>query len=292
MNDMGKNNCSSSIKILVAYHKPSRLLANSIMTPIHAGRASSSSYHEHPEFFQSMAGDDTGDNISHLNPYYSEMTAVYWAWKNYEQLGNPNYFGLAHYRRLLGFGHDQSEGYIVIPDFESLPASDYAETVIAPIVTSHDICIRTPIKITQSIFDEHKNEVVTKAVDPILQYTCAHDIKHLELTLALLVQKHPEYRSAVNTFIDMKRHYMCNLFVMRKNLFFEYAEWIFPILNTVHAAIDYSSLSPYQQRVIGFLAERLTGIFVLRKMEQKSISIKHVIGLDIDVNQNVFCMNL
>jgi len=26
--------------------------------------------------------DDTGDNISKLNPYYAEMTGEYWAWKN------------------------------------------------------------------------------------------------------------------------------------------------------------------------------------------------------------------
>lgn len=46
-----------------------------------------------------MIGDDTGENISNKNDYYNEMTAVYWAWKNYEELGNPDYIGLMHYRR-------------------------------------------------------------------------------------------------------------------------------------------------------------------------------------------------
>lgn len=46
-----------------------------------------------------MIGDDTGDNISHKNSSYNELTAVYWAWKNYDKLGNPDYIGLMHYRR-------------------------------------------------------------------------------------------------------------------------------------------------------------------------------------------------
>ena len=27
------------------------------------------------------------------------MTSLYWAWKNYDALGNPDYVGLMHYRR-------------------------------------------------------------------------------------------------------------------------------------------------------------------------------------------------
>ena len=78
------------IKILVAQHKDLKVFSNDVYTPIHVGKVLS----ENKSFC--LLGDNTGDNISHLNPYFCELTAQYWAWKN---MHDVEYIGLCHYRR-------------------------------------------------------------------------------------------------------------------------------------------------------------------------------------------------
>ncbi|EOJ2249152.1 DUF4422 domain-containing protein, partial [Campylobacter jejuni] len=112
-----------SIKILVGYHKPATLIKDDIFTPIHLGKKLSVqsakdgkiSYEDFEWMCENMIGDDTGDNISHLNRYLNELTGIYWAWKNYDKLGNPDYIGYEHYRRHFIFKEN-----IVLPPIGGL----------------------------------------------------------------------------------------------------------------------------------------------------------------------------
>ena len=38
-----------------------------------------------------MIGYNTGYNISDKNREYCKLTGIYWAWKNYDKLENPDY---------------------------------------------------------------------------------------------------------------------------------------------------------------------------------------------------------
>ena len=86
------------IKILVACHKQAEVFKNNVYLPIHVGKAL------HKDVDLGFLGDDTGENISRLNPLYCELTAQYWGWKNLD----VEYIGLCHYRRY--FKTSQTEG--------------------------------------------------------------------------------------------------------------------------------------------------------------------------------------
>ena len=77
------------ITIGIAMHKPYPVPQGGIYLPIHVGAAL------HPDVLPAVQSDDTGDNISTLNPYFCELTALYWLWKN----NSSDYKGLVHYRR-------------------------------------------------------------------------------------------------------------------------------------------------------------------------------------------------
>ena len=75
------------IKIIVATHKKYQMPTEEIYIPIHVGAEGKEKLEYVP--------DNTGENISVKNPYYCELTGLFWAWKNLD----AEYIGLVHYRR-------------------------------------------------------------------------------------------------------------------------------------------------------------------------------------------------
>ena len=69
-------------------HKKYEKLNNDIYIPLQVGAALHNSLGYH--------SDNTGDNISERNPYYSELTGLYWLYKNDSDC---DITGLCHYRR-------------------------------------------------------------------------------------------------------------------------------------------------------------------------------------------------
>lgn len=55
---------------------------------------------------------------------------------------------------------------------------------------------------------------------------------------------------------------------MKKKMFEEYWEFIFPILFELEKMIDISTYDGYQKRQIAFLSERLTSLFLFAKNQQ------------------------
>lgn len=79
---------TKNYKIIVATHKQFTMPADTdLYLPIHVGSEGKEKL--------GYQCDNEGDNISSLNPYYCELTGLYWAWKNLE----CDYIGLVHYRR-------------------------------------------------------------------------------------------------------------------------------------------------------------------------------------------------
>ena len=112
-----------SIKILVAAHIKYDLPKEEYYLPIFVGAAIS-------EFDLPYQRDDEGENISNKNNTYSELTAMYWAFKNLK----ADYIGLCHYHRFMDVQN------IIIEDYEViLPKKRhyYIETVYSQYKHAH-----------------------------------------------------------------------------------------------------------------------------------------------------------
>lgn len=257
-----------TVKILVAYHKPDKIVKSDVLVPIHLGRAlktaaskdGSISPDDYQWMLSNMIGDDTGDNISHLNRYFNEMTALYWAWKNYDKLGNPDYIGLMHYRR-----------------FFNIP--DYSEKEIQNLIKDSDIICMPP-----KLFSFIRYNICSNLTDYVDK-----TFVNLKPILAM-AGRNPKYKSAVKKFFAGTDMIFCNMFIMKKELFFEYCEFIFDILLSAHKKIKYNTTNFNNMRCCAYASEYLTSIFLMKKIDEglsyKYIPITDFIDKYIPFNKN------
>ena len=230
------------IKILVCYHKKDFLIKNKIYVPILAGRslacASSKdgklSKDDFEWMLKNMIGDDTGDNISHLNRIFNECTAIYWAWKNYEKLGNPEYIGLNHYRRCFN---------IKIKKLDKILALNYFVQM-------------TPQKILNA------NNLYEQWINLTEDWA---DNSYLDTVLNLCKQYSAELGADIENFFKSEEKVSwCNMFIMPKKEFFKYCEFIFPLLFYIQKN------APREDRALGMIAERFTSYYLNRLSKRKT----------------------
>lgn len=278
-------------KILVSYHKPSTLFKDEVLTPIHLGRALSKEAHKDGQMSdedfewlcENMIGDDTGENISHLNRYFNEMTGVYWAWKNYDKLGNPDYIGFMSYRcffylkiKEASFSSPCKMSYRclnknqktrILPyynfdNFSEFYWGDKDTQEILNLIRENDCITNLPTITKEDVEEQYRNSHSLSA---------GHIAEDLDTLRAIMAQDFPQYKQAFEKYLTGNESYFSNMFIMKKELFFEYCEFIFPILFKYHQSIDYTHRNLEQSRM--FVSERLTGVFY-QSLEHKYNSLK------------------
>ncbi|HEC1752082.1 TPA: DUF4422 domain-containing protein, partial [Campylobacter lari] len=268
-----------NIKILIGYHKKDLILKDSILTPIHLGREifkqktkdgflSNSDYNF---MCENMLGDDFGDNISNLNRYFCELTGIYWAWKNYNVIGDPDYIGFMHYRRHFYFNLDCD--YIRI-ERSHVDRSYYTknyQNILFDLLKKYDVITTKPFSSNQTVKWHYMQDVEA------LQW--GHIPRDFDLLINIIKNDFPQYEEMFHNYIMGNIGYAGNLFIMKKEIFFEYCDYLFNIVFRLHHMINYNYRNTMQIRSIGYIGERLTGAF-LNKID-KIYKVKHLTRYDI-----------
>ncbi len=186
--------------------------------------------------FEAEFNDKGVNNISDRNSLYSELTGLYWIWKNYK-CNQTDIVGIVHYRRALS-----SFNWIDILFKKPLSIKDIQDDL-----QSVDIII--PLK-------EHFPLGIYK------QYEKKHFIEDLNLCLDYLKSSNYLSNESIDTLLSKKYATMYNMMICRKEILDRYCEWLFPILFKVEKEISFKGRSGYQTRALGFLSERLFNIWL------------------------------
>lgn len=262
----------STIKIFVTYKERHPILKSEIFTPIQTGREIAD------EIFEDMIGDDTGDNVSKENPKYNELSAQYWVWKNYDKIGNPDYVGFTHFKRHFIFDEPENlDQYQIFPPksnfycfneidekYKNMMKDDYIRF----------ICSRYDC-ITLKPYDVHNmgDNSIRERFSKLPQ----QNPENFDLFISTLYEEEPKYKAEIDFLQKTGIQYLCNMFIMKKELFFEYSKFAFNILKKVDEKIDSQHYSEKGLRYLGFFGEMLLGIFVMHLKSQNK-KIKEVNG--------------
>lgn len=225
-----------NIKILVAVHKQYWMPDDPVYLPLHVGAEGK------PDL--GYTKDNTGDNISVKNANYCELTGLYWAWKNLD----ADYIGLVHYRRYF----TRKEVHNVKTKKKQILRTEEWEKLLS----EHNVVVS----------DKRKYYIETNRS----HYNHAHPPIGLDETERIILEQFPEYGAAFTTVMNRTWAHMFNVFVMRRDLYDAYCQWMFSVLFELEKRLDISTYDVFQARVFGFVSELLLDVW----LEKNKISYK------------------
>lgn len=180
-----------------------------------------------------------GINISRKNGNYSELTVLYWIWKNHlcEQEDGADYYGFAQYRRMLDLSEE---------DFLRLAENDI------------DVVLPFPLPYEPDINAHHE------------RYLKEADWSAL---LKALEELQPVYAEFFPYVLGQKHLYNYNIILAKKSVIRDYCEWLFPILERIEE-LSVPKGSERSDRYIGYMGETLETLYFFKNAD--SLHLAHV----------------
>lgn len=236
-------------KIFVISHQPIEFNLGLPYIPLYVGPAGEANVN---------LSDRDGDNIANKNPYFCELTAQYWVWKNLlPQFTADQLVGFCHYRRFFS-PLKKIESINQTPDINF----EYLNNLL---VTEHfDVILpeQASFPVKQHWFSISKQmgkvKLPWQRLNLFEQYQLRHNLDDLLLAIRLLPHDH---QSRFANYLAGTSFSNFNMMISKSKDLDKYFEILFPWLFELEKSIDLSSRNPYQARLFGFISERFCSYY-------------------------------
>lgn len=216
-------------KVLVVTHKEYPMPNKDIYVPVCVG----SNLEELKKKYQP---DNEGVNISDKNNMYSELTALYWAWKNLD----CDILGVVHYRRHLSLKRWTKDLSFALEGNQ-----------VEEILNSHDVIVARSRKYIETVKEHYINCQKGQKEKATRRITILGDVIR-EMT--------PQYYNHFERVISGHKAHMFNIFIMKKKDADEYCEWLFKVLFEAEKRIAEENVE--YPRGMGELSEFLLDVWI------------------------------
>lgn len=230
---------SNEVKIYMCTHKPFDYVPPSCVAVAGGAKIKNIPHGAIPDYGE-------GGSISEKNGEYCELTVQYYAWKN-EDCGS---YGFCHYRRFFSFFEKTKKPYLVFGRLSEKNKQKLipSEEEIQRKAREFDVIVPKSEDVGQSVYEKYITSPKMFKED-------------IDLFVSLLKEKFPHLASYADGYLGQNKQYFCNMFIMKRDVFFEYSRILFSLLSdfderkTIHGSFQ-------KDRTDGYLAERFLGIYL------------------------------
>lgn len=219
----------------IVYHKDKPLQTEFVnpnyITPLQVGAANT-------DIRVAALTDDVGDSISNRNGDYSELTGLYWIWKNRLKHVvdiDRSYIGLAHYRRLFDLSNDE---------------------MLRLVDNSIDVVLPYPMPYEPNIEAHHARYLTNQEWSGVLQ---------------ALEELEPEYAKAFKDILKQEYLYNYNVILAKSKVLDKYCRWLFPLLFRIEE-INNPDGTKKPNRYIGYIGETLETLYFMYNKDKLRIA--------------------
>lgn len=242
-------NSKPRVQIIVATHKKYQMPKDKIYLPLHVGADIKDKNGNKLDL--GYLKDNTKDNISELNPFFCELTGLYWAWKNLD----ADYIGLVHYRR----------HFCMVKKGKNVWDSILTYNQIKPYLNQIKIFVPNKRKYyIETLYSHYKH---------------THYSTQLDGTRKIISEKYPAYLKSYDRVINHTYGYMFNMMIMERKLLDEYCSWLFDILFELRKRIGMSGFNGFQGRYLGRVSEIIFNVWLEQKMSSGIVKKNEVMEI-------------
>ena len=234
----------SSLRLFAIGHRTDRMLEIPGVESLLAGAAEGAPVDANAGVLR----DDTGDSISGRNPSYSEMTGIYWVWKNVKGL---DAVGFCHYRRYF-----------------DLRQSGWRPERQTELGSPEQVARKQVHFADRATIDRHLAAgaiiIAREEALPIAsaeQYMWAHVASHYLVMVNYILAAHPHLATQLMAQLREGRLHSNNMFIMPWSQFDRLCHFWFDCLFAIEKRLD-TIPSAYQRRTLAFLSERLFDLHI------------------------------
>lgn len=252
-----KNN--ENVDIFIYSHKPfTPIVDNKVYKVLTNCHEKDYKFHTKLKILRDYDGED---NLSDKNLMYNEYSGFYWLWKNYPL---KDYIGMNHYSRMYAWLNN-------VPDIDE-------------IFKTKKMILNQPVDFNIPYWQQFLKPEDRASNEAWYRYW--HNINDFNLLRDVIKDLFPDYMDGFEKMAKVPYCYNSSMFIMKKDDFTTYCDFIFPVLEEICKRRGYKTSDDCRQwvhdhkeeyikakngyydvemqsRIVGYLAERAMNAYIM-----------------------------